>query len=592
MTSTMRQVAQDAVTELQSANIKLTSVVPVPLGFTTRDLDYAYGALANSDARYILLFARAEDTGQIYFRAKNSTLFSSRNVWISYNLPWAYTGDQRDVFGPNFEDQLDSMIVPVPFVWTYHERTFKFKERWKNLSLERPDLYPWDTYFDDAPYSALIAYDCVQVLARGYDQFLRKNAQIQPEALSNGSLKDIFDYRQFANTSYEGISIDVAKLNHYGEQYMPFLWYNLNKTMYWSYWVFPNDGFVFTEFDSFQITGLAPLFPGNVTIPPSDGSRNASYTSQEIVLESSEGRLLIAFEVIGLTCSIFFTIVTIKFRHEKIIRSAAPPFLIFLIMGTMLRLYIGPQTTSGCQAQTFLTLTAFAMIFGALIVKNYRIHLLFSRRKLSTSKMAKLEYMMAVYAAIVIIEEILLIIWVTLLKPSGVYFENAKTLTYGTICQIQSTGSSRANAITGVLYAYNILLLLLTLYVSYLVRKVSESYRESILLLIIVLATSIMVGFVFSTSTTSLDQIRSTRFAQAAAVWGVTVFSLILIFGAKVLGLWMERFSLSRTSKKDWTKIFKNTAARGASTLKMGKSEAAIDAGGADNETFYYFREL
>ncbi|KAJ3409425.1 hypothetical protein HDV05_004446, partial [Chytridiales sp. JEL 0842] len=547
--------AQDTIKTLQNNGVVLTSVTPIPLDYTIRDLDYAYGTLAASDSRSML------------------------------------------VFGPNFENQFDGMITMVPFTWTYYDRTFQFTERWRNLSIERPDLYPWDGGFDSVPYYATSAYDCVQVLARGYDQFLKKNPQYPLEALTNGSLRSQMDHRAFAKTGYEGYGVDVANLNEFGELQMPFLWYNLNKTMYWSWWVFPNDGFLFTEFDSFRTLDLAPYFPGNSSVAPSDGSRNSSYSYQDIELSSSEGKILVVFEVVGLLLALLSIIITVAYRQEKIIRSAAPPFLLLLIIGSMLSfisnsLYIGSLTTAKCQAEMFLKLTAFAMIFGALIVKNYRIHLLFSRRKLSTSKMAKLEYMMAAYAVIIIIEEILLILWATLLKPSAVTFESAKTLSYGSMCQIQSATSTRANIIVGFLYGYNILLLVLTLYVSYLVRRVSESYRESILLLILVMSISIVFGTVQSSSSTALNQVRSVRFSQAAAVWGVTTFALILIFGAKAIGLWMERFSLSRTSRRDWRKIFKTTPSKmGASTMLRG-SQMSVAEITENVKVEYQFNEL
>jgi hypothetical protein len=121
-------------------------------------------------------------------------------------------------------------------------------------------------------------------------------------------------------------------------------------------------------------------------IIPNDGSADQPKEST-ISIDSGNGRLLLALEVIGLIFSVGSIILVVVFRANPVIKRASPPFLVTMIFGSASAyasnsFFIGRPTSADCNVQTYLHLLSFILVFGSMIVKNFRVYWLFTGQKL------------------------------------------------------------------------------------------------------------------------------------------------------------------------------------------------------------------
>lgn len=94
----------------------------------------------------------------------------------------------------------------------------------------------------------------------------------------------------------------------------------------------------------------------------------------------------------------------IGYRSNVLIHASSPIFLCFILVGMVVALssnyvWLGDQTQASCIAQKFLLYLGFALAFGSLLVKNWRIYVLFNDSSMQIIKITNTQ--LAGYVAIV-----------------------------------------------------------------------------------------------------------------------------------------------------------------------------------------------
>jgi hypothetical protein len=114
-------------------------------------------------------------------------------------------------------------------------------------------------------------------------------------------------------------------------------------------------------------------------------------------------------------------LIVIRYRRDLLIHASSPLFLSFILMGIIMvitanYIWLGDQTMGSCIAQKYLLYLGFALAFGSLLVKNWRIYSLFNDQSMQIIKITNAQ-LVGYVAAIVSAFLILLILWAAIDPP-------------------------------------------------------------------------------------------------------------------------------------------------------------------------------
>jgi membrane-associated HD superfamily phosphohydrolase len=121
------------------------------------------------------------------------------------------------------------------------------------------------------------------------------------------------------------------------------------------------------------------------------------------------------------------------------------------------------------------------------------------------------------------------------MQPVPVYTVDRVSNTFMYACKSQYP----SRAIQGLLYAYNIAILAFAGYLAYLTRSVGDSFNESVFIMLSVVAmslTAVTILPIINSSDVSLQTI----IVLSIAIWIVTTFTLLMMFGTKALALFIH----------------------------------------------------
>ncbi|KAJ3140409.1 hypothetical protein HK101_003507 [Irineochytrium annulatum] len=158
------------------------------------------------------------------------------------------------------------------------------------------------------------AYDCAMVMLNGFDQLLKKSPSHTPSMLSDGSLADRLNFTAFVKTGYAGLSWNPLTLNHYETV-------SIDNGSALAYVVW-----------ALMITGIATALAAMIF------SAVQAVRSCRVL---GAGMLFSMFGLLGI-----------------MVLLASFPF------------FIGEMTLSGYQAQLYLPLVGFGILFGAISAKS------------------------------------------------------------------------------------------------------------------------------------------------------------------------------------------------------------------------------
>ncbi|KAJ3100375.1 hypothetical protein HDU97_002250 [Phlyctochytrium planicorne] len=448
------------------------------------DFAYPFQVISGLKARYIIVVANSTVTMQIYKSAMNynPSLVGPNFVWIGTSPPY----DSPSQVNP--KDIQGFTLIKSDRPGTEVPAVRNFQAKWAQLNAANSTKYAMPN--GDIPRYAAEGYDCVKTMLIGMTQVMRsRNATAKD--LASGLLKDYMDYSLFKMTNYTGVTYDPIQLNDQG-------------------------------------SSIAPL-DSPIPIVPYESVNN---------LNSGGGITLVVLEVLGISFSIICFVLVIVYRDQKVFKTASPPFCIVFVLGTLLSylsnvFFIGTVNKANCELQLWLPLLGFSMVFGSIIVKNARVYYLFNNKHGALLKLMKDPPLLAASFLFVAIETILLAIRTGKMDIQPTKYVNSEEM-YIYVC---SSNDPNEPKIVIALYVYNVSLIVLAGYLSYLTRNVHASYSESVFM------SAVVVAFVFVGSTIlpillTMEPSAWNIMIRTVAVWVLTSFTLVSMFGSKVLTIY------------------------------------------------------
>ncbi|KAK5580103.1 hypothetical protein RB653_000116 [Dictyostelium firmibasis] len=165
----------------------------------------------------------------------------------------------------------------------------------------------------------------------------------------------------------------------------------------------------------------------------------------------------------------------VKYRENPSIRSASPIFLNFILFGAII-IYIGiilwssTISSASCNAQFWLVTIGFTTLIGSLVVKNFRIWLIFDNPELKLVTITNLQLVPWVGVCLVINIMLMSILSsvgnLTMIDAQGI--DSLGKYEFIKVCKMNSSGASTLYTIL----AYFAALLLIGVFVSWKIRIV------------------------------------------------------------------------------------------------------------------------
>ncbi|KAJ3212707.1 hypothetical protein HDU67_003663 [Dinochytrium kinnereticum] len=158
------------------------------------------------------------------------------------------------------------------------------------------------------------------------------------------------------------------------------------------------------------------------------------------------------------------------FIKQKIFKASSPIFLTMYY----------PITASSCITYAWLKYLGFAVVFGSLIVKTYRIFVIFTSKRKAKQKLSD-GIMMAYFLVLLSIWVVLLIIW-TLVPTQRPYLEFDRRFNideFGLVASVEETPHCEFGGFNYVCLAAMVLTLALGVFLTYSVRATPGAFNES-----------------------------------------------------------------------------------------------------------------
>ncbi|KAJ3101148.1 hypothetical protein HDU97_001614 [Phlyctochytrium planicorne] len=196
-----------------------------------------------------------------------------------------------------------------------------------------------------------------------------------------------------------------------------------------------------------------------------------------------------AFDAITAVCMLFTILLfgyMIAYKQMKIFMASSPNFLALILLGANIS-YIGvylfsmyPMTDSSCIVFGWFKYMGFAVVFGALLVKTYRISVIFVSKKNKARKLND-SVMLLYFGAFVSIWAAILAIW-TILPSQRPFLETesiANVAKNGTITHFFQTPHCNFNDYNYVNLAAMVITLAGGVWLTYSVRNTPSAFNES-----------------------------------------------------------------------------------------------------------------
>ncbi|EFA78986.1 G-protein-coupled receptor family 3 protein [Heterostelium album PN500] len=255
---------------------------------------------------------------------------------------------------------------------------------------------------------------------------------------------------------------------------------------------------------------------------------------------------------------IFFSLILLAavyyFRNSHSIRSASPVFTGTIIVGAIFTyvgaiIYVMPNNDATCNARYYLLAIGYALMVGCMVVKNFRIWLIFDNPELKRIKITNAQLAPWVGGLIAIMIVLLACITAESIgnlraNPSFVE-EYLGKYEYTDICDLQSNGQYPLYILLGVFA----ILLIVGVFVSWKIRIVDmEEFNESKpiahTLYVAMLSIFIVIPLMVSPQTQNSE---STIICTAAIF--ITTISMLLLFVPKFIRLFRHGENSSSQNK-------------------------------------------
>ncbi|KAJ3079916.1 hypothetical protein HDU99_009801, partial [Rhizoclosmatium hyalinum] len=450
------------------------------------EVDMYAQALARVDARYIIILAPAGPTADIYFSlAKRNQSVGADYVWFGYNLPISQN-DPVKLYGNNYYKYLRGFILPAWGAPQSDHITFMQKMLVNNINVHTQTYGFNVTSYDlGIQTNAFQFFDCAGVLATGLTNIITEKG-FNVSDLRKPNVRDHLNYTTFKSTGFRGLDADPIELTSFGDIATPYFYLVMDG-------LDENLGYKAFAVSDLNLQNLYPYDTEdfvfqfyNGSIPPLDGPPLLNATEVILFGSSSEGRFIIALQVIGFAiCTLLLPII---FNFKKITFESLKGTVPFWLMTNVaaitsfasMSFYLGRASVTSCLVRAWIPPLSFVVAFACLFAKNIRVQVIYASKsvlvKLWTSEIL---YLLIAFCLIAV-EVALLIAWTYSANLKVTKVSQKALSKYAYMCQT----SSESNA-SILLWVYHALLIFLTLTIAYLTRNVAPSHNDSILILVI-----------------------------------------------------------------------------------------------------------
>ncbi|KAJ3024927.1 UNVERIFIED_CONTAM: hypothetical protein HDU68_007644 [Siphonaria sp. JEL0065] len=475
--------SSEIIAGFHACGVRILTLSKITTSVTIPEVKEIGKLLKYYDVRYVILDSDPATSGTVYFTLATMNITMGKGyVWLGTNYP--YPVDNGVEVGEN---------PKAPnFVHAFNE----YVDTFNSLN-------------DTDPLNGMSAFDCIGVLANGFNGFTGHPLQI----MKGGDLRE------------------------------PYLMYQFDK----KYYIYQAAS---TDFDRTNITystRFPPKFNGNLTSPPPDG---LVYTDSVISNTSGLGYFVLFMIFSGLIfCGLDATTI-LMFRKEGCIRAGSINFSLMTLFGSALGFIsayfgLGMPTYFICVAERWTSSIGFSIVASALVIKNMRIGIIFNSKTSLPKIFLKDAFVMFVAWVLVGIEALLLGLWTRVSKISVGAKQMDHTLTMEYMC---INAAQAGKTIEEVLIAYNILLMLAAVAVTYFTRGVKATHSEVSYLTLIITSTVLFTSINWLLSATS-DSPMMVRFTKPLLTWLILIQVVLLKFGSRVVDLIANaKFDIGRLS--------------------------------------------
>ncbi|TPX69405.1 hypothetical protein SpCBS45565_g02392 [Spizellomyces sp. 'palustris'] len=223
--------------------------------------------------------------------------------------------------------------------------------------------------------------------------------------------------------------------------------------------------------------------PGFINYQNGDCSEKAN--GYRLAKNDAFGIICISLMAVGLLIVCIVWSSTFLARHRPQIKAIAPSCCWVLLMGCLLGNigilpYAGMPTDASCKIRLFFPPVAFGAAFGMMMMKLWRIYLIFGYERKTRISIARNSVLIASTLGIVVAELVLTGLWVAFASPSVVVsIENVTTGAVYQECGVVPEKQGLHTAFLILLYCFNALLLFVCLFFAYATRKAYNRFGES-----------------------------------------------------------------------------------------------------------------
>ncbi|KAJ3153313.1 hypothetical protein HDU86_005268 [Geranomyces michiganensis] len=225
-------------------------------------------------------------------------------------------------------------------------------------------------------------------------------------------------------------------------------------------------------------------FVSGTTIPPVDQSAPPPH----IYAEPSRGLMgaYIAISTVLIVITLGFGVYLTMHKNLRVIKSASYPFLNLILLGAVVTysdiiVFMSHNSDWNCIVHSWLKFLGFAILFGALMVKTFRIAYLFTTSKAKAGARAVMDERLSAYYVIYLLFFVgALIIWTIIPSQRPFVHDNVEPVIQGkTIVQYNHNQLCEYHSVHYVLLAFELLTLLTGTFLAIRVRNTPGAFNES-----------------------------------------------------------------------------------------------------------------
>eukprot|EP01132_Coremiostelium_polycephalum_P000455 gene455-575_t len=238
------------------------------------------------------------------------------------------------------------------------------------------------------------------------------------------------------------------------------------------------------------------------------------------------------------------------YRNAKVIRSSSPSFCVAILFGaitifTAIILWAQNPTNGICRARIWMASLGYSFMLGNLIIKNWRIWLLFDNPKLKRRKITNWKLFPFV-AGIILLDALILALWVGLgdiVAEQRTGIDGLGEFEYHNVCSSNKAG----NVVLYILLIFHAIMLLVGCFISFKIKAVDiEEFNESKPISTTLYSISFCLFIIIPLMVSPQSVANQTIIICACGLF-TTFSTLLILFGSKFLTIAKEGPAFNET---------------------------------------------